>query len=425
MNILLDGINYVIDLGVSVMMPIIITILGLVFRQKFGISFRAGLMVGVGFIGINLVINLLLDSISPVTNAMVERFGFTLTATDIGWGSGAAVAWGTEVVPFVFLAIIITNIIMILFNWTKTLDIDIWNFWQPLFISAALYITTGSMILAVLSAIINMAIIFKLADWTQKEVEEVLGLEGVSLPQIQTTSWAVVGYPMNGLINKIPGVRKINWTTERIQERAGVLGEPVVMGLIIGLALGIAAGFPLDQILQTGITVGAALVILPRVVALLMEGLGVISDGAQEFLQKRFPNRELYIGLDSAVGIGHPFVISLGLIMIPITLALAFILPGNKVLPLADLSALPFYMIFAILPARGNLFRGLIIGTIIVTIILYLSSFSAPLMTELGRNFGYDIPEGSTEITNLAIGAQWYTWVVYWVLEQLGNLFSI
>ncbi|GGK00672.1 PTS galactitol transporter subunit IIC [Lentibacillus kapialis] len=423
MSVILDGINYIIGLGVSVMMPIIITILGLVFRQKLGVSFKAGLMVGIGFIGINLIINLLLEEIGPVTNAMVERFDFQLTAVDIGWGSGAAVAWGTEVVPFVFIAIIATNIIMIAFNWTKTMDIDIWNYWQPLFISSALYITTGSMIIAVLSAVINMAIVFKLADWTQKDVEEVLGLEGISLPQIQTTGWAILGYPMNNLLDKTPGIRKLNWTTDKIQERVGMFGEPVMMGLIIGIGLGAAAGFSVGDILHTGVTVAAALILLPRMVALLMEGLTVISEGAQDFLQKRFPDRELYIGLDSALGIGHPFVLSLGLLMIPITLMLAFILPGNKVLPLADLSNLPFYMIFAILPSRGNLLRGLIIGTIIMIVVLYLSSFAAPLMTELGQQFGYNVPEGSAEITNMAIGSQWYTWVVYWVLEQLSGLF--
>ncbi|MBC8923617.1 PTS galactitol transporter subunit IIC, partial [Escherichia coli] len=83
---------------------------------------------------------------------------------------------------------------------------------------------------------------------------------------------------------------------------------------------------------------------------------------------------------DSAVGIGHPFVLSLGLLMIPITLILAFILPGNKVLPLADLTALPFYMIFAIVPSKGNLFRGIFTGIVIVIITLYLSGAAAPLM---------------------------------------------
>lgn len=417
MHILLDFFTYIIDLGVSVMMPIIITILGLVFGRKLSDSFKAGLTVGIGFIGINIVTGVMMDTITPVIEALVRNYNFNLTATDIGWGVGSSIAWGTAVVPFVFVAIIITNIVMIMFNWTKTMDVDIWNYWQPLFISSALYLTTGSMILAVLSAVINMAIIFKLADWTQKDVEGVLGLKGISLPALQTTGWAILGYPMNWLLDRIPGINKINWSTDKVQEKMGLFGEPMMMGFVIGILLSSLAKMEVSIILQTGVQIAAALVLLPRMVSLLMDGLTVISEAAQEFMRRRFEGREIYIGLDAALGIGHPFVLSLGLMMIPITLALAFILPGNIVLPLADLTALPFYMIFAILPSKGNLFRGIIIGTVISIGTLYLSSLTAPIMTQLAISIGYPIPSGATTITSLAVGTQWYSWIVYYLLS--------
>ncbi|MBC1418090.1 PTS galactitol transporter subunit IIC [Listeria fleischmannii] len=423
MDYILDFFKYIIGLGVTVMMPIIITILGVVFRKKISTAFKAGLTVGVGFVGLGVITGLMLSTISPVTKALVLNYNFKLTATDIGWGVGSSLAWGTEVVPFVFIAIIATNIIMIALKWTKTMDVDIWNYWQPLFIASALYLTTGNMMIAVLSAVINMAIIFKIADWTQKDVEDVLGLEGISLPQIQTSGWAIIGYPINWLFERIPGVKNINWSTEKVQSRLGIFGEPMLMGLIIGGGLALVAKMPFSTVLQTGVTISACLVLIPRMVSLLMDGLTVISEAAHEFMEKRFPGRELFIGLDSAVGIGHPFVLSLGLIMIPITLLLAFILPGNKVLPLADLTALPFYMIFAIVPSKGNLFRGIFTGVIITTITLYLAGAAAPLMTELAGQIGYDIPKDATEVTSLAVGTQWYTWIVYNVLHFFGNLF--
>src|SRR5699024_9806141 len=110
---------------------------------------------------------------------------------------------------------------------------------------------------AVLSSVINMAIIFKLADWTQKDVEEVLGLEGISLPALQTTGWALLGYPMNWLLDRIPGVNKINWSTENVQKRLGIFGEPMMMGLIIGIVLSSVAGMPVSDILTTGVTIAA------------------------------------------------------------------------------------------------------------------------------------------------------------------------
>ncbi len=67
-----------------------------------------------------------------------------------------------------------------------------------------------------------------------------------------------------------------------------------------------------------------------------------ISDGARKFFQKHFKGREVFIGLDTAVTLGHPTTIAVGLLLIPIMLILASILPGNKVLPLADLPVAPF-----------------------------------------------------------------------------------
>lgn len=42
-------IQYIVDLGPSVMIPIIIFILGICLRQGVGKSLRAGISIGIGF----------------------------------------------------------------------------------------------------------------------------------------------------------------------------------------------------------------------------------------------------------------------------------------------------------------------------------------------------------------------------------------
>ena len=58
-------IHYIIALGPSVVLPIIIFIIGLIMRLKPGQAFRGGLIIGVGFVGINLVIGLLGNVVGP------------------------------------------------------------------------------------------------------------------------------------------------------------------------------------------------------------------------------------------------------------------------------------------------------------------------------------------------------------------------
>ncbi len=81
----MDIINSIISLGASVMMPVIFFIIALCFGVKIGTAFKAGMLVGIGFEGVGLVIGLLLTNLGPASQAMVERIGLHLTVVDTGW----------------------------------------------------------------------------------------------------------------------------------------------------------------------------------------------------------------------------------------------------------------------------------------------------------------------------------------------------
>ena len=93
--------------------------------------------------------------------------------------------------------------------------------------------------------------------------------------------------------------------------------------------------------LTLAVSMSAVLVVPPEMVAILMEGLIPISEGARDYLQQRFPGRDVLIGLDAAVVIGHPANMAVALLCVPIALCSRSILPGNRMLPFGDLAALP------------------------------------------------------------------------------------
>ncbi|GFN37173.1 PTS galactitol transporter subunit IIC [Tepidimicrobium xylanilyticum] len=424
MTTFMNIINFIMDAGAPIFMPIIITILGLVFGQKIGRAFKSGLLVGIAFIGINLVIDLLSGSIMTAVNEIVSLYDFKLTAVDVGWPIAASIAWGSGViVPIILIAVFATNIIMLVLKWTDTLDVDIWNYWQALFVGGVVHMLTGNMVLAVLGACIGMGIIFKVADYTQPYVEEFFNLPGISIPHIESTGWALIGIPLNKLIDKIPGINKIDWSPESIQKKFGLLGEPVVLGILIGLVLGLIARLDANSVLNTAISTAAAMYLLPKMIGVLMEGLTPISESASEFMQKRFKDRKINIGLDAAAVVGHPSIIATALLLIPTTLILAIILPGNITLPLAELGGLVFFIVWAVVPSKGNIFRGWLIGTLFMIPILLIASDYAPAMTQLGKQVGFQFPEGASMATCLSIGSQWITWVIYKISMLIGGIF--
>ena len=113
----IDGVRAVWDfvsgLGSTILLPLIITIMGLIFGQKLRTALRAGLMLAVGFITLNLVIGLLIGEMVPVVNTMVEDTGANLTILDVGWGVAAGIAWGTKAGSLVVIVCLLTNIIML------------------------------------------------------------------------------------------------------------------------------------------------------------------------------------------------------------------------------------------------------------------------------------------------------------------------
>ena len=85
--------------------------------------------------------------------------------------------------------------------------------------------------------------------------------------------------------------------------------------------------------------------------------------------------------MSPALVIGHPTTLVASLILIPITLLLAVVLPGNQFLPLASLAGM-FYIFPLILPiTKGNVVKSLIIGVTIILMGLYFVTNLAPFFT--------------------------------------------
>ena len=65
MGIIGDAINYIIDMGASAMLPLVIAVLSIIVGVKVGKAIRAGLMVGVGFVGLDLIVTLMNENLRP------------------------------------------------------------------------------------------------------------------------------------------------------------------------------------------------------------------------------------------------------------------------------------------------------------------------------------------------------------------------
>ena len=430
MEVFLTTLKAVVDgLGATVLLPIVIFFIGLGLGAKPGRAFRAGVTIGVAFIGINLVVGLMWTNLSDVAKAIVTNTGIKRDIVDVGWPSAAAIAFGSSVGLWVIPVAIVINIALLLAGLTRTLNVDVWNFWHFAFVGSLLVAATHSLGFGIAAAALMAAAALFFADWTAKAVQDFYGVPGVSVPHLASGQIVPIAIGVNWLIERIPGLRDVNLDSEAIQKRFGVFGEPVVLGLVIGLALGVVGYWNMEskpamivKVLQTGMNLAAVMLLLPRMVKILMEGLIPVSEAAREFVQRHAGAREINIGLDSAILIGHPAAISSSLILVPIAILLSVILPGNHVILFADLAVIPFLVAMAAPVVKGNIFRMVIIGTVTLAIGFYVANSLAPLFTDAATASGFKLPENAAQITSIVDGFLWIGWVVVELVNWLGVL---
>lgn len=417
----MDIINSIISLGASVMMPVIFFIIALCFGVTLGTAFKAGMLVGIGFEGVGLVIGLLLTHLGPASQAMVERIGLHLTVVDTGWPTASTIGWGSPLMLPVVVGFIIINLAMLLLKITKTVNIDIFNYWIFLLVGSVVYAGTGNYWLAVGITFGIFILTLLAADFTAPYLQKNYNLKGISFPHLTCICYVPFAMVCNYLIDKTLLIRKINFDPETINKKFGVFGEPLTLGFVLGLLLALLAGYDASAAVALAIKVAAAMLLLPKMIEILVQGLMIVRDAAEAKLKAKFPGRDFYIGMDTALLIGEPSVLATGLLLIPVTVMLSVILPGNRVLPFVDLASLMFLLAMVTPFCKRNMFRMFITGTLIVTCILYVGSDISPEYTQAARNANIPIPEGMSEVTNMVGGA---TTPVGWLAVKFAELFG-
>ncbi len=204
MDQFLTALKAVIDgLGATILLPIIIFCLAWFLGAKPAKAFRSGVMIGIAFIGINLVIGLMWGSLTEVGQAMVANTGVQRDIVDVGWPSAAAIAFGTKVGLWVIPVALLVNIVLLATKVTKTLNIDIWNFWHFAFVGSLVAIVTGGNLLyGLLAAAIAAALALFLADWTAKSVQNFYNLPGISIPHLTSAPGVPFAIVTNWIVEK-------------------------------------------------------------------------------------------------------------------------------------------------------------------------------------------------------------------------------
>ncbi|MFW6022276.1 MAG: PTS transporter subunit IIC [Halanaerobiaceae bacterium] len=409
-------IEYIFSFEPYVVLPLIIFVMSIVFHIPVSQALKASVTIGIGFIGIFIVLGFFVENIGPAVEALTANTGLQYNVLDVGWPPLAAISWSFNLAPVLIVLIILVNVIMLAIKKTKTVNVDIWNYWHLIFLGRMVYETTESVWQSIAAALILNIIILKLADWSAKRVNEFTGLTGISI----TTLSSIVYYPFaivgNKFIDRIKFINHIDADPEYLKKKLGLFGEPMIIGFIVGILLGIGAGYNIREVLELSFSISAVIYILPMMAGVLGDGLMRVSDGMKKFIKKKYPDKEeIFIGLDLAILLSNPSIIVTGLLLIPAALILAFILPGINFLPLGDLANIMVAVSMILVAVRGNILRSFLIAIPILAGKLIIASKLANLYTGMAVEDGLKFEGYNGLITGFLDGGNL---IRYWIFEM-------
>ncbi|MDR0921089.1 MAG: PTS galactitol transporter subunit IIC [Lactobacillales bacterium] len=385
MSVLKDIINYILGLGSAVFVPLIILVFGLIARMKFKKAFVSALTLGIAFTGMSMLIGFLSDAVGPASEAMAKNTGIRLPALDLGWTGAASITWSWSY-AFIFFGVTIgVNILMLVLNFTKTLNVDMWNVWGKALTAYLVYFISGSLIAGFIVAAIQVVLELKMGDMFQRHIQDLTGIPLVTVTHLMNIS-AVLLLPFNMIMDKIPFFNKRADATS-LKNKIGIFSENSVMGFVIGLLLGFAAAYGVSGSLNLAVKVATSLALFPMISKMFMQALSPLADAMSSMMKEKFKGREVYIGLDWPILAGRPEVWVTAILMVPVFIGYALILPGNEVLPLAGIINYSI-AVGGLLLTGGNLYRMLALGVISMPLYLYSATYFVPILTGLANKTG-------------------------------------
>lgn len=384
LKVCLDFFQTFINLGAAVMLPVVIAILGKFFGMKLGQAIKSGLLVGIGFQGLCLAVNLLTTTVGPVMD-YYKAMGSGYDVLEIGFAALGGAAWTVPFAVFAIPAIVIINLILVRCKITKVLNVDIWNFMHFLVPGALAYALFGNAFVGFLVTLALAVVTLFFSQWLAPEWGEFFGLEGTTCTTLSFAAWAFpISKGINKIIDKIPGLNKIDVDMGKLESKLGVFGDPAFIGIIVGAFLGILTKQSIPSILTICMGVSAVMVLIPRMVSIMMEGLTPIGSSANEYMQSKIgEDAEIYIGMDIALGLGDPGCITCTAIMIPVTILLALLLPDMRFFPLGILAEVCYLAPMCVMTSKGNVFRSLVSMILIMTATLFFANMFAPEATQM------------------------------------------
>lgn len=454
---MLEAVNsFFTSFGASVVVPVMIFIIALFLKVKPKTAMMSAFYAGVGLTGFGWIISQFTPVVTTIIKQMVDNTGIDLPVVDIGWQAGSLATFGSSVGLTFFVFGLLFELIIFALGITKIfMPSNLWNNFGFMLWGTLAYFVTQNFWLSLGLSFFMLLYALLLAEVQADRWSDYYGVKNATVSSLHNIEQVIPALILDPLWNLL-GFNKVKMTPAAFKDKLGVFGEPTTLGALLGLIIGIIGNLnnlgdlkAWGQILQFAIQLSAVMTIFPLVTGVFAKAFTPLAEEIDKNRQTKAAEqgevadelndkKRWFLGVDDGVGYGEPATIISGGILIPIMVVIAFLLPGNKTLPIVDLIALPFMVESIVALTRGNILKVIANGIVWFTLGLYASSWLGTIYTGAVSHYGAVIPAGVVLITsfnlvarplNALVFAAFITqnpfWIGLCIVIYLGLLFGL
>lgn len=454
---MLEAVNsFFTAFGASVVVPVMIFIIALFLKVKPKTAMMSAFYAGVGLTGFGWIISQFTPVVTTIIKQMVDNTGIDLPVVDIGWQAGSLATFGSSVGLTFFVFGLLFELIIFALGITKIfMPSNLWNNFGFMLWGTLAYFVTQNFWLSLGLSFFMLLYALLLAEVQADRWSDYYGVKNATVSSLHNIEQVIPALILDPLWNLL-GFNKVKMTPAAFKDKLGVFGEPTTLGALLGLIIGIIGNLnnlgdlkAWGQILQFAIQLSAVMTIFPLVTGVFAKAFTPLAEEIDKNRQTKAAEqgevadelndkKRWFLGVDDGVGYGEPATIISGVILIPIMVVIAFLLPGNKTLPIVDLIALPFMVESIVALTRGNILKVIANGIVWFTLGLYASSWLGTIYTGAVSHYGAAIPAGVVLITsfnlvarplNALVFAAFITqnplWIGLCIVIYLGLLFGL
>lgn len=437
---MLETVNRIFQVfGASVVVPIMIFIVALCLKIKPKAAMMSAFYAGVGLTGFGWIIQAFTPTITKIIKQMVNITGIKLPIVDIGWQAGSLASFGSTVGLSFFVFGLIVEVLLFALGVTKIfMASNLWNNFGFMIWGTMCYYVTHNFWLSLGLSFFMLLYALALAEIQADRWSDYYGVKNASVASLHNIEQVIPAIILDPLWNLL-GFNKVKMTPEYFKNKLGVFGEPTTLGALLGLLIGILGNLKSlgtiqawGQILSVAVQLSAVMTIFPLITNVFSKAFTPLADeidknthknSAEASVDETTNKKRWFLGVDDGVGYGEPATIISGVILIPIMVLIAFILPGNKTLPIVDLISLPFMVESIVAITRGNILKVIANGIVWFSIGLYASSWVGTFYTGAVSHYGVALPAGIVLITSFNLMARPLNALIFAVFVSQNPLF--